>query len=638
MRRATRVLLAGIAAMLLAAAPASAAPTLTVIGNCEYAGGKFAASLSGFVPGQKLLVDVMATADPDAGTPLATSELTANAAGELSALLDVPPSQDTKRVARAVRVRGVGLQATLADARLFTAARGVSFAPSASRGTAGKVERWSVTGLPDGTRLWAHFRRAGKTVRTVKVGQAADPCGRLRFALRTLPKDRERRGRWDLWLTSKRTYRQPKTGVYVHRRMSVTGRGSKARVSFRPLQSRLIASDPRAIAPETTLVRAYATQLGVIRTLFLGDAGGAKVDFFERIDDRLRKLGSVRGTPGEVTTLENATMWSCTRRTRRFVAITTLPDGTPGSGSDTIQTPSCATRFRVSAPAKVSPGKTFSVRVVDRWGNGGISPKLCVTPPSKSRSCRTLKFRSAVTVVSRRFRASKRGSWRLELRIGSSRVRAKVGVGKGAAKVRALPRVIVTGDSMMLGVDSFLTDELAGDADVRPDVRPGGGLTRPGNDWTTIAAEQTAKTKPTYTAIMIGAVDGFPMTTPGGAKIDCCEEPWIAEYTRRVRAMMATYLRKGRAKVFWATLPLPKTAARQTISMAVNTAIARAAAGVKGVSLVRFDLLFTPKGYTDSIRYRGRNVLVREVDGVHLNVEGTAIAAKVLAKLIRDEL
>lgn len=638
MRHATRILLACVVAMLAWATPASAAPALTVIGNCEYAGGKFAASLSGFAPGQQVLVDVMATADPRAGAPLATRELTMNAAGGLGALLDVPASPGTSKVARSVRVRGVGMQAVLADAPIFTTSRGVSFAPAAPRGRAGRLERWNVTGLPDGTRLWAHLRRAGKTVRTVKVGQAADPCGRLRFSLRTLPENREKRGTWDLWLTSKRVFRGPKTGVYVHRRMTVSGSGSGARVSFRPLESRLIASDPRVIVPETTLVRAYATQLGVIRTLFLGDAGGAKVDFFERIDDRLKKLGSVRGTPGEVTTLENATMWSCTRRTRRFVAITTLPDGSMGSGSDTIQTPSCSSRFRISAPARVAPGKAFSVRVMDRWGNGAISPKLCVTPPSQRRSCRSLRFRSAVTIVSRRFRASKRGSWRVELRIGSSRTRAKVGVGKGAKKVKALPRVVVTGDSMMLGVDSFLTDELAGDADVRPDVRPGGGLTRPGNDWTKIAREQTAKTRQSYIAIMIGAVDGFPMTTTGGAKVDCCAEPWIAEYSRRVRAMMATYLRKGRAKVFWATLPLPKTEARQTISMAVNTAIARAAAGVTGVGLVRFDLLFTPKGYGDTIRYRGRNVLVREVDGVHLNVEGTAIAAKVFAKLIRDGL
>lgn len=638
MRRGIGLALACTVAMLAGAVPASAAPAITVIGNCEYAGGKFAASMSGFLPGQKLLVDVMATADPRAGAPLATHELTMNADGGLGTLLDVPPSDGTTRVARSLRVRGLAMQASLADAPLFTTSRGVSFAPGAKAARAATKQRWSVTGLPDGTRLWAHYRRAGRTVSTVKVGQAADPCGRLKFSLRTLPKNRERSGKWDLWLTSRRVFRAPRTGVYVHRRMTVKGRGSKARAMFGPLQSRLIASDPRAVAPETTLVRAYATELGVIRTLFLGDAGGAKVDFFERVDDRLKLLGSVRGKPGEVTTLDNATVWSCSRRTRRFVAITTLPDGSTGAGTDTIRTPSCSTRFRISAPSRVAPGKRFKVRVSDRWGNGAISPRLCVKAPSKRRSCRTLRFRRAVTIVSRRFRASKRGTFGIELRAGSRPVRVKVGIGRGAAKPKALPRVVVTGDSMMLGIDSFLTDELAGDADVRPDVRPGGGITRPNNDWTRIAAQQTTATRQRFTAILIGAADGFTMTTPAATKVDCCGEPWIAEYARRVRAMMRTYLRRGSAKVFWATLPLPKTQARQTISRAVNSAILRAAGGMAGVSVVRLDQLFTPTGYTASIRYRGRRVLVRAVDGVHLNVQGAAIAAKAFGKLIGDEL
>lgn len=47
------------------------------------------------------------------------------------------------------------------------------------------------------------------------------------------------------------------------------------------------------------------------------------------------------------------------------------------------------------------------------------------------------------------------------------------------------------------------------------------------------------------------------------------------------------------------------------------------------------DLIFTPDGYGDVIRYRGRDVDVRGVDGVHLNVAGTAIAAKVVARELR---
>ncbi len=47
------------------------------------------------------------------------------------------------------------------------------------------------------------------------------------------------------------------------------------------------------------------------------------------------------------------------------------------------------------------------------------------------------------------------------------------------------------------------------------------------------------------------------------------------------------------------------------------------------------DQLFSPSGYTETIRYRGRDVDVRTADGIHLNVSGTAIAAKVIADVLR---
>ena len=99
--------------------------------------------------------------------------------------------------------------------------------------------------------------------------------------------------------------------------------------------------------------------------------------------------------------------------------------------------------------------------------------------------------------------------------------------------------------------------------------------------------------------------------------------------------MMQTYAQGGRARVWWLTLPLPRLAARDEISRAVNAAILRAAPGAPGVQVVRLDRTFTPDGYSDAIRYRGRRVRVREIDGVHLNVAGTAIAARIVARLVR---
>ena len=47
------------------------------------------------------------------------------------------------------------------------------------------------------------------------------------------------------------------------------------------------------------------------------------------------------------------------------------------------------------------------------------------------------------------------------------------------------------------------------------------------------------------------------------------------------------------------------------------------------------DLLFTPAGYREFMPYRGRDVRVREGDGIHLNVAGTAIAARAVAQALR---
>jgi hypothetical protein len=62
-----------------------------------------------------------------------------------------------------------------------------------------------------------------------------------------------------------------------------------------------------------------------------------------------------------------------------------------------------------------------------------------------------------------------------------------------------------------------------------------------------------------------------------------------------------------------------------------------AATGLKGVHVLRMDLLFTPHGYQETIRDGGRDVPIREHDGIHLNASGTAIQARETAKAIRGE-
>ena len=385
------------------------------------------------------------------------------------------------------------------------------------------------------------------------------------------------------------------------------------------------------VGPITNFLAADATQAGVINLIFFG-AQGASVEFFECVDDRLRPLGTLAGAPDQGTELLEATTWDCARASRSFVARAMLPDGTLVAGAYAVRTGSCATRFELRVPRRAAERRVARVRVVDRWGIGDFKPRLCIAPPRGNKVCSVIGFRKAVTIRTRRFRARMAGRWRIELRVDEHRVRRTVTVGGGAAP-KAPPVVVTTGDSTMQGVDNFLADELGDAGTVRSDIRVGAGISK--SDWLAIARAQVKRHKPRFTVMSLGVNEGFDMTTPGGANVVCCDEPWLAEYVRRVRAMMATYRRNGAGRVLWLTIPLPRGGPLTATISAVNGAIVRAASGQKGVSVLRMDSLFTPDGFAEVIRYRGRYVRVRTADGIHLNVSGTAIAARVIAAAIK---
>ena len=190
----------------------------------------------------------------------------------------------------------------------------------------------------------------------------------------------------------------------------------------------------------------------------------------------------------------------------------------------------------------------------------------------------------------------------------------------------------------MQGIDSFLTDELGDGVTVHSDVQPGSGVTRD-DYWRRHAVTQTRRLHQDVTVISVGAAtDSMPLTGPGGETVTCCSQPWVQAYSRRVEDIMRIYLRGGRGRVFWLTPPLPRYEPRAQITNAVSDAVVRAAQGRSGVTVVRVDQFFSPHGFSDVIRYRGHDVRVRESDGIHLNISGTAITAKLLAPAISRAL
>jgi len=193
------------------------------------------------------------------------------------------------------------------------------------------------------------------------------------------------------------------------------------------------------------------------------------------------------------------------------------------------------------------------------------------------------------------------------------------------------PRILATGDSMMRYLDGRLKDKLGRIQQVsfpRSDIRIGSGISK--DDWVGIARRQVREHQPRATVVFMGAADGFPM--PHAL---CCGEAWIAEYARRAKKMVRAYSRKGRAEVYWLTLPAARDARRGRIFKAVNRAIRRAVRSSEQAHLVDAGAVFTPGGrYRRTMLWEGRQVVVRTPDGVHLTSGAHAIAAP----LIRDAM
>ena len=381
---------------------------------------------------------------------------------------------------------------------------------------------------------------------------------------------------------------------------------------------------------ETMAFATQTTSVGVIDLHFFLAQG--PVTYYECVDDQPHLLGTSSQVNGNLTSLLGAVPWSCDRPARRFAATTTLLDGRVMRGLASSRTRSCAKRIQLSAPARVRRGQLATVRMTDTWGIGGIHVRLCATPPKGRKHCQVVAFAKAVEARSVQVRATQRGHWRLDLQVRRFHVRSTLAVGVKAVPARPLPLLLATGDSIMMGVDSALSDDLP-EVGVDSEVHPGTGLTK--DDWLGMAREQTKRLHQAITVISLGANEGFPLPVDG-APHDCCDEAWVLAYQRRVRTMMDIYRRGGAARVYYLTLPIPHPAGSAALVKLINEAIIRAGRDVAGVRVLRMDQLFTPDGaFQETIRDGGRTVDVREADGVHLNASGQAIAARETAKAIR---
>jgi hypothetical protein len=215
-------------------------------------------------------------------------------------------------------------------------------------------------------------------------------------------------------------------------------------------------------------------------------------------------------------------------------------------------------------------------------------------------------------------------------------------LGERPARPGPLRTLLVTGDSLSMPLDARLARDLADRGGVRVvrDPRLGTGISKSELlDWGRLSVVQTRKQRPDAVVVFIGANEGFPMRGAGGRRVECCGTPWAAEYAFRVRSMMNVYRRGGAARVYWLLLPAPRDGARARIARAVNAAIAVAAEPYRAqVRMLDMGAIFTPGGrFRAAMAVGGRQTIVREPDGIHLNEAGAKVAAgAVLAAVRRD--
>jgi len=149
-------------------------------------------------------------------------------------------------------------------------------------------------------------------------------------------------------------------------------------------------------------------------------------------------------------------------------------------------------------------------------------------------------------------------------------------------------------------------------------------------NWPVHARRLAREGRPDATVVFLGANDGFGFPLGGGRQEPCCSDAWVTAYAQRARTMMAAYGRGGAGRVYWLTLPVPRSAAFARIYAAVNRALRQAAAAFPAtVRIVDTVPVFTPGG-----RFRPA---LRQSDGVHLTPAGDAVAARLVAAAMRRD-
>jgi hypothetical protein len=203
-------------------------------------------------------------------------------------------------------------------------------------------------------------------------------------------------------------------------------------------------------------------------------------------------------------------------------------------------------------------------------------------------------------------------------------------------------RLLITGDSLPGYLGPALLYDLSrrGPTTGWTEVHDGTGLTRPDVlNWPSVAQRQVRQYHPDAVVVLMGGNDFQNMVVARGRVLVAGTDAWAREYQRRALACMRIWVQSsGAHRVYWLSLPPSRNPVWAYDDGRINAALQAAAKQVPGVEYVNVLGPITNHGhYTDTVLYAGHYLVIREPDGVHLNVTGSNIVADEVAPLIARE-
>jgi hypothetical protein len=197
----------------------------------------------------------------------------------------------------------------------------------------------------------------------------------------------------------------------------------------------------------------------------------------------------------------------------------------------------------------------------------------------------------------------------------------------------APPRILITGDSMIMYTDALLRRTLHAQDEARVVVarHVATGLAKPWLlEWHKHAALQMRRHRPETVIASMGANDIHPI-----GRAACCGPAWAARYAARIERLARAWKRGGARRVYWLTLPIQAHARLEPLFSGVNAAVERA----RGIRVIDVRPIVNPGGLYHHELEVAPGVIqqIRYEDGVHLWWPGARLVAEaVIARLRLD--